>query len=343
LVRALLAAPLVTLAVLAANAGWVSPPHALLLGRSAAVAEAGSVAAAVDLFYPPIPTAVALLTGSAVGLSVVASFFAAMAFHASLERMVRRRVPHVLTAVLLLAVVAPPAVWYLATQDLAGIGGLALLVLALEAFVRFAFNDETAGGFTAGLLLAAAFLFTPVAVVYAVTLALAAPLLAWARHRGERAAVRATIAVLCMPTFALVAALLFMQWRFAGNLLPASVEALRLFDFPGGVWNALGAALSEVATSALRSPIYLAVGILLIARKPLAGVGYLLPLVGLTLTLWAGFDYSTTRAVLLLSLVAIATIPFRPTGSTRWILYGAALLQVAVNYDTEVLGWLNLF
>ncbi len=321
---------------------YTSAPHAELLARGTAMAGS-SAAEAVGLAYPPIPTVLAFIFGTAFALSAVASLFAATALHATVERMVRRRLPWYAVGALTLAVVAPPASWYLATQDLATMGGLTMLVIALDGVVRFAFGEETEGGFTAGLLLAGAFLFDPVALVYVVLLALAAPLLAWSRHRGEPAAARATIAVLCAPTLALVASTAYLRWLFTGRPIAGPIRELGLFSFPDGVMNSLVDALAFTGEAMWHSPIYLVVGTLLVLRRPVAGLGLLLPLVGLTLTVWVGFPYAPIAAILLLTLLGLATIPSRPGWRVSALLVAAAAVQLAVNLTYEIPGWNGLF
>jgi hypothetical protein len=343
--RLLLGLPLVVLAVWVDGRGWVSDLREQLLDRAADVTTGGGGFEAIGSFYPPVPMLAAVAFGSAVGLGVLSSFLAGTALHAAWERMVRREVPITTQVALIASVVLVPAVWYTATQSLTTIGGLALLVVGMDGFVRFVFAGETSGGFTAGLMLAAAFLFDPVAVSYALTLAMAAPLIAVARYRSERGVTVATIAVLCFPIAAVIGSWAFLEWRFAGTVFDA-IQA-DLAQVTGTLWERAVGALGETGRVVVRTPTYLAVGAILILRRPLAALGYVLPLLALALSRWAGLTYGEVPGIVLLSFLAMVSVPYRPGRRIQAWLIMAAIAQFAINVAFPPAGpepgWFALF
>jgi hypothetical protein len=114
--------------------------------------------------YPPLPVLLAgILPGGALGLSVVASVVGGITLHRTLELLVRRRTSTGLIWCVLPALFAVPAVVYAASQSVATIASLALLVVALEGFGAFGLGRSTEARFRTGLALAAALLFDPLA------------------------------------------------------------------------------------------------------------------------------------------------------------------------------------
>jgi hypothetical protein len=219
--------------------------------------------------------------------------------------------------------------------------------VALDGFVRFIVDRDTRGGFLAGLMLAFAFGCDPIALVYAVALGAAAPLLAHARFRSEPDAAVATASVLIFPVAAAAAAWAFLEWRFTGSAVAAVVDQGTLFHFSDGVVNGLVAALRDTVGTALHVPVYLAVGALLFLRKPVAVAGYAIPLAGLVVAQWIGLSYSDVAAFMLLAAVAIVTAPQRPGRRASELLYAAAALQIvlgviATAHSADVQRFLNL-
>jgi hypothetical protein len=344
--RLAFAAPLAILSVVVSHRGFVSAPNAALelhgeLARSSGVAGLGWA-------YPPIPTFLAsFLPGGALALALVSSLLAGVAMASLWDRLASRRVPLPLSVALLASLACVPAVLYGATQDLAAFAGLAFLIVALDGFVRFIVDRDTRGGFLAGLMLAFAFGCDPIALVYAVALAAAAPLLAHARFRSEPDAAVATASVLIFPVAAAAAAWAFLEWRFTGSAFAVLVDQGTLFRFSDGVVNGLVAALRDTVGTALHVPVYLAVGALLFLRKPVAVAGYAIPLAGLVVAQWIGLSYSDVTAFMLLAAVAIVTAPRRPGRRASELLYAAAALQIvlgviATAHSADVQRFLNL-
>lgn len=330
--RFLLAVPLMVIGIRATLAGHVEASLSALLDQARSLGRSGFSLDRLSAAYPPAPVLIALAVGaSAVGVVVVASILAGSALHAAWEKMAIARVPLLTQIALIASVTLIPAVWEVATQDLAAIGGLAMLVIALEGFIRFAFDGDTSGGFTAGLFLAASFFFDPAALVYAVSLALAAPLLASARYRGEKAATSAILFVLCFPIAAVLAGWAFLEWRFTGTFFTFLHHDLGLFGFSGGALHSLGSAALGVVEDVVRAPVYLVVGGAIALRRPIIALGYLLPIVGLVLVHWVGLPYSAATTIVLLTFLAMISVPNQPDVWLQRTIVIAVLAQLLIN------------
>jgi len=320
------------LGVWAVLEGNVSPGHQALIAQTRVVLADGFTFFDLGDVYPPAPIVLALAVGaSATGLAVVSSMLAGSALHAAWERMMQRGVPMATQATMIASVTLIPSVWYLASQDVATIGGLTMLVIALSGFIRFVQDHDTVGGFTAGLFIAAAFLFDPAALAYAITLALATPLLAATRDYREPGATRALISVLCFPIVAVLLGWAFLEWRFDGSAFAFITSDLGLFHFEVSPLADLWAAAGEVARNVAFVPVYVAVALLLMLRRPITGLGFLIPVAGLVLVRWSGLFYSPTATLVLLTLLAMVSVPSKPTRLGTWIVPAAALAQLLMN------------
>lgn len=344
----LLGAPLAVLGIWAVANGHVSPASQALIAQTEAVLADGFSFFDLGNVYPPAPIVLSILVGaSATGLAVLSSMLAGTALHAAWERMVQRGVPYPTQIALIGSVTLIPSVWYLASQDVATIGGLTMLVIALAGFIRFVFSGDTVGGFTAGLFMAAAFLFDPAALAYAITLALATPLLAAGRDYREPGSIRALISVLCFPIVAVFLGWAFLEWRFDGTAFAFVTSDLGLFQFETSALADLGTAVAGVAQDVLFVPVYLVVAFLLIMRRPIAGLGFLIPVAGLVLVRWSGLFYSPAATLVLLTLLAMVSAPYEQTRLTRWLLPLAATAQLVMNIvfppgTPGFEGWLSL-
>lgn len=346
--RLLLGAPLAALGVWAVIGGHVSASHRALIAQADALTADGFSFFDLGNVYPPAPILIAVVVGaSAAALAVVSSMLAGSALYAAWDHMVHRSVPVVTQVTMIASVTLIPSVWYLASQDVATIGGLTMLVVALAGFLRFVRDHDTVGGFTAGLFIAGAFLFDPAALAYAITLALATPLLAATRDYREPAATRALISVLCFPVVALVLGWAFLEWRFDGSAFTFLTTDLGLFQFEVSPLADLGLAVAEVARNIAFVPVYVAVAVLLVLRQPSSGFGFLIPVAGLVLVRWSGLAYSPTTTLVLLTLLAMVSVPSKPTRLGNWIVPIAALTQLLMNVALapdapDFDGWMSL-
>lgn len=217
-----------------------------------------------------------------------------------------------LKVLLVVGIMATPSAWFVITQDVAAVMGLCLLVVAIDGFERFAMDGHTIGGFVTGLALGAAVLCDPAAVLYALALSAAAPLIAIARYRGSPGVTQATLLVFAFPTVAALGAWWFVEWRFTGSAFHTVRNDLDLFAFRGGLGETIVRELRRLVGVIGRSPLFVAVAIVMALRRPISMLGgYLLPLLALLLGWTIGLVYPDVLAVVLLATLAAMTIPER--------------------------------
>jgi hypothetical protein len=303
----------------------------LLQERSDAAQSAGGDMSGLRDAYPPLPTLLAgMLPGGTAGVAVCTALLAGIAMQLVTYRLVRRQVSVTLIAALLLALIGVPAMWFEGTQNLSGFLALMFLVIALDGFVRFVAREDTVGGFVAGLMLAAAFLCDPIALVYTAALGATAPFVAPRELRHQPGAMRATASVLLFPTVAVVASWAFLEWRFTGGAYATIRHDQHWFSFDDGVLATTVDALRWTGEAALRSPVYLCVGALLARRRAVVAFGYAVPLVGLLVARWVGVSYSVALTFALLTLVGLYSVPRPGARAERWLLGVAAVAQLAL-------------
>jgi hypothetical protein len=330
-VRAAFALPLCVLALWAEHRGFAGSANRLLQERSDAARGAGGDMSGLRDAYPPLPTLLAgILPGGTAGVAVCTGVLAGIAMQLVTFRLARRQVSVPLAAALLLALIGVPVMWFEGTQNLSGFLALMFLVIAIDGFVRFVAREDTVGGFVAGLMLAAAFLCDPVALVYTAALGVAAPFLAPRDLRHQSGAMRATASVLVFPTIAVVGAWAFLEWRFTGGAYATIRHDQRWFAFDHGVLRTTLDALRWTGEAALRSPVYLCVGVLLMRRRAVVAFGYAVPLAGLFVARWIGMEYSVALAFALLTLVGLYSVPRPGARGERWLLGAAALVQLVL-------------
>lgn len=280
-------------------------------------------------------------------LVIAGCVFAALAGLVVAERLTARGLPLWLRVALVAAIMATPAAWYVLTQDTAAVMGLSLLVVAIDGFERFAMEGETIGGFVTGLALGAAVLCDPAAVIYALALAAAAPLIAIARYRGERGVTQATVLVFAFPAAAALASWWFVEWRFTGSAFHTVRVDLDLFAFPGGFWSTVADALHRLGGVVLRSPLFVAVAIVMAIHRPLSMLGgYLLPLLALVVGWTVGLNYPDVLAVVLLATLAAMTIPERIGTPDHVLIAVGVVAELAIAWtwlpsSSVVEPWLN--
>jgi hypothetical protein len=329
--RLALALPLVGLGIWAEARGFESASHRTFDAQAAAVRAGGSDLAGMAAAYPPTPTLLAgLVPGGTLGLSVVASLFAACTLHLVWEQFLRRGFSAVLTGCLLLPLFAVPAVAYAATQSVAGIALLSLLAVAMHGFVRFTVHRDTEAGFVTGLALAAAFTVDPIAIFYALAVGTATWFIAHERFQPEASRTRATVAVVVFPTVFAVLSWTFLEWRFSGTVFGTVAADPAVLTFRAGVWPTLGAAATTVVCALVHVPLFVAVGLIHALRRPMALVGYLTPVPASVVAVWIGLRYTPVTAYVLFTLVALLSVPRDTSRRTRIVITAVALVQLVL-------------
>jgi hypothetical protein len=348
-VRLALSLPFMALATLIAARDLASGSN-VRLEQSGSVIAWGSrdLGNFIGVLYPPIPIAIAsILPGGAAMLGFVGALAAGVMLHVAWERLRLREVPGWLIVVLLVTFGATPAFAYLSTQDLSGFIGLGLFTLAVSGFLRFATDGDTEGGFMCGLALGVAVACDPVALIYTVCLSLAAAPVAWQRYRGETHAVRASALVIGFPAVGAVLGWTFLQWRFTGSAFGWLTDAPGTFDFPEGVWGGLADSFRRGAIGLLISPLFLLTQSLLIWRRREAVLVAVLPVVGLSVSLWLGLRTASGHTIVLLSLLALMSVPRKPSKLMASLIASTAVLGFALVFyritstDNVLHEWLS--
>lgn len=320
-------------------------PNDALVDRASRIVWGAGDLGWIGAVWPPIPVGIAAIAGSsAVALALIGALCSGGLLQALAERMVLARQPWWLVALALVSIEATPAMAFLATADLGAFLALVLLAMAMSGFLRFVLYGRTEGGFQAGLLLGLATACDITAVVYAIVLAAAGPLLAHHRHRGQAGSTAATAAVIAFPALAAAACWAFLEWRFTGGAFRV-IRDSGAFTFPTGVASAAVDAVQRLGWILLCSPLYLVAGFFLLRRSAIATVGYLLPLPGLALTLWLGLRPPTGLGVVLLGCLAVLALPVRPKLPAQLLLAAAIIAQwvltitVTVAWDPTLGAW----
>ena len=284
--------------------------------------------------YPPTPTLLAgLVPGGTLGLSVVASLFAACTLHLVWEQFLHRGFSAVLIGCLLLPLFAVPAVAYAASQSVAGIALLSLLAVAMHGFVRFTVHRDTEAGFVTGLALAAAFTVDPIAIFYALALGTATWFIAHERFQPETSRTRATVAVVVFPDGVRGGELDVPGVALLGTVFGTIAADPAVLAFRAGVWPTLGTAAVTVVYALVRVPLFVAVGLMALA-SPMALVGYLTTVPASVVAVWIGLRYTPVTAYVLFTLVALLSVPRDTSRRTRVVIAAVALMQL-------VLAWVS--
>lgn len=329
--RLLCGLPLVFIALAASRAGFASP-EVVDLAERAEIIRNGRGLDQLSSAYPPLPTLLAaILPGGTVPISVMSAVSGGFALQLVLARLVRRQIGLGLGAVLVAALVCSPIVWFQATQNPAQFMALMFLVLAIDGFIRFIVREDTAGGFAAGLALAGAFLCDPIGVVYAVAIAASGPLLA--RQRGFNDRNRAAILVLIFPTLSTLASWAFLEWRFSASAFATVWRGTEAFRFNGA---SIEEALADVASIAATSLVFLAVGAVVVRRRPRAAATLAVPFVGMVLTAMVGLPFAPGLGLVMLTVVALYSVPRRLNTIERSVLGVAAVAQIVVTLQVDL-------
>lgn len=322
------ALPLIFLAVWANSRGFTSPSLAWTENR-ARIATTGPGFTHLDYVYPITPVLLALIfPGGVLALAILTCLF----MGATMAIVVRRI--GLTRAVVLLPLVAVPAMWYASSELLAPVVALTFLAVALGGFIQFAQHGETYGGFICGLALAASYSADPGALLYAGVMCMFVPLISHERYHGDPQAPIGVSAVLVFPCLAMAASWSFLIWKFTGNW-PGNLDYAphaNVLGFPYGVLDGLGRALIAALADLARAPLYVvAAALLALRQRVIVGAGLVLPVLALALALWLGFDYTSVTAYFMLTVLAVTVISENQLmeGRAAWlILAAAAIAQV---------------
>ncbi|WP_436535155.1 hypothetical protein [Actinoplanes sp. HUAS TT8] len=219
-------------------------------------------------------------------------------------------------------IVAGPglAICAVGTTDLPSMIGMALVVVALDGYLRFVVDGQTLGGFVAGITLACAAVCDLATLVYMAALAAAVPFLAgtWAR---QVKATTAILAVLAFPSVAVYLGWLYVRWRFGAGS-PHNSTPMSAFDPVRGAVTAI---------SGLAHCLLYVVSAAAVARRRRSALpAYLLPVAVVALLVAVGASRSTLVINLFFTAVAVTAIRTHLPRRDWAILAGVAAAQIGL-------------
>jgi hypothetical protein len=322
-------APFVALALLAERASYVSVVHREVAGAAEAAQAAGDPGG-IGFAYPPITRLLALGFADTPGLPVLAALMAGGALWFVWRRLAARGTPWPLRLALVLAVGATPGYGYLMTQTLPRAAAILLLAIALDGFLRFTIDGETAGGFRAGLLLGLAFFFDFYAVLFALGLALAAVPFVRQRLEGPGLA-RATIAVLLFPTVAAAGIWAFVEWSQTGQAFGSLTDPhFSLAWFPDVADASSGLdGLRLTGEELLCAPVFVVSGILLARRVRIFAFAIVVPTLLLAAIRYVGAAY-IPFSFITLGLIGCLALPAQLSRNEKVAVALACVAQLVL-------------
>lgn len=333
LLRLVLGLPYVVVALLADRRGIVSTANERLEAAGHTIRWGSDQLDFLGAVYPPIPTGIAaLLPGGAIVSGLVGALAGGIVLQVLAERLYVRRTPPWLTVLLVASVGATAPYIYLSTQELAGFLGMALYAFAIAGLLRFAVDGDTEGGFQCGLALGLAAMCDPATVVFAAFMAVAAPLVAWRRYRGQDGAASATLAVIVFPTAAAMLGWAFIEWQFTGGVFAGVRARPEFLAFPDGVARGLLDEFVDVCRRVIITPVFVIATILIAKRRPIALGGPVMAVLSLTVTQWLGLNLGTGQAIVIIASIGVMTIPERPGRSLQILLGVACVVQIALSW-----------
>jgi hypothetical protein len=345
LLRVALGLPFLAVAILnSVHPAGVSV-NAGLLENVARIPWGSANATWIGDIFPPISTAIAVVTpGGRLGLSIIGAVAAGIVLQKVVEILAQRRVPMSTTALLVIALGVNPLFFYTALENLPAFLGLSFFGLALADIVRFVSWGSTQSGFRAGLLLMLATLTDPSAVLYVVAAVVAASFLRLSRT-GQRGARLAHTLVIAFPAAAAMVSIWLLGIMFLREPLGRAAtdvfagDQSRLDSLVSVVQTPYGALLiASVATAWLMALVIHRPGGIIVATLAFAALmaGFVLGLVP---------PESSGNTFMMMTMLCIALIPTaRVQGATRLVALIAvaqiAIVWIAVIDRPAILDWL---
>jgi hypothetical protein len=255
-------------------------------------------------------------------------------------QLARTSCPVIVRVVLLAAVLGVPASLFLATQALSEMLALLLFLIAWIGFLNFTRAGDTPSGFVAGLALGLAFFASHYALLYGLAYAMFTPM--FIRKRGRAGAVAAAF-VLLFPVVIAVLSWCYANWIFTGDPLAFTRDAgSSLFVYSAAAVEDLPIgwpeALRATGRNLLSSPLYLAIGVIVMFLQPARLPAFLVPAVLIIGVRAWGLVYPDYFAMTTLAVVALAAL-HRRTPATLWPVLGlAAVVHLWAGYATPLGG-----
>jgi hypothetical protein len=310
-------------------------PNAALLQRAGAIDWSRADSVWLSELYPHISTLLAAITAplGAAGPSLVGVIVAGFLLHGVLQILHQREVPVPFGTAIMLALAATPLFFFLASENLPTFLAIAFFGMALADIQRFVTWGNTASGFRAGLLLAAAVLSDTAGIMMLAIAVIASPFLRPGRGRtpGLRAA---NALVLVFPTVATAATLVLLNLAFFGVAWPMDER-----PWGSGASERIGELVAAYTQSpysllVVTGPVVTAIVVAAIVRRPAAALVavFVFGLINASFVLGILDAGAVGTTYLLMTLLSVSLMP---TGRTR--VQNALLTVLAGAHGA--LGW----
>jgi hypothetical protein len=346
LLRIVFALPFVAVAILNSLHPASASVNARLLVDAAQIPWGSGNSAWIGDIFPPISTAIAVVTpGGRLGLALIGALAAGIVLQKVVEILAQRRVPTTTTTLLVIALGVNPLFFYTALENLPAFLGLSFFGLALADIVRFVSWGSTQSGFRAGLFLMLATMTDRSAVLYVVAAVVAASFLRLSRT-GQRGARLANTLVIAFPAAAAMGSVFVLNILFLREPLGLAATDVVVgdqsrLDSLAAVFQAPygGLLLASVATAWLMSLVVRRPGGIIVATLAFGAlmVGFAFGLVP---------PESSGNTFMMMTMLCIALIPTaRVQGATRLVSLVAvaqiAIAWIAVIGRPAILDWVT--
>jgi hypothetical protein len=304
------AVPLMLVAAAMAHDGWLSDTHGAFLQRVRFALDRGRLEL-LGFEYPPLPFLLLVPWATTTATWVIGGLAVAAIAWLVLDECTERR--SILPFVLLVAALWTPIGLHLVIGDFNEAIGLLALFVGWRHYRRWWSTRQTIHGLRTGLWLGLAFYTSPLGLAVAM---MAGAILPLVFPRLQIPPFASQLVLLVFPGFAAAATWAYLSWVFAGHVA-----------FPFTPWEPGSPVVGQIL---LWSVPYLAVAILLWLRPNATTAGILLPLALLWLANRIGWHFSLAFAVVLLTLVAIVSLPRSLDRALRAFVGALAVTQAVI-------------
>jgi hypothetical protein len=304
------ALPLALVAAGMANDGWLSDTHGAFLSRVRFAVDRGRLEL-LGFEYPPLPFLMLVPWATTTATWVLGSLAIATLAWLVVDECTARR--SVLPLILLVAALWTPIGLHLVAGDFNEAIGLVALFVGWRHYRRWWATRQTVHGLLTGLWLGLAFYTSPLGLAVAL---IAGAILPLVFPRLQIPPFASQLVLLVFPGVAAAATWAYLSWVFMGYV-----------SFPFTPWEPNSPALSTIV---MWSIPYLVVVAALLFRPSATTGGMLLPLALLWVANRVGWHFSLSFAVLLLTLVAIVSLPRQLNVGVRALIGAVAITQAVI-------------
>jgi hypothetical protein len=300
-------APLALAAAGLAHEGWLSDTHGAFLHRVRFALERGRLEL-LGFEYPPLPFLLLVPWATTTATWVLGALALAALTWLVIDECTDRRT--LLPLILLVAALWTPIGLHLVVADFNEAIGLLALFVGWRHYRRWWATRQTIHGLRTGLWLGLAFYTSPLGLAVALVAGAVMPLVF---PRLQIPPFTSQLVLLVFPGFAAAATWAYLSWVFIGRVA-----------FPFTPWEPGSPALALIITWTVP---YLLVAVLSLFRPSATSAGLLLPLGLLWVANRMGWHFSLAFAVVLLTLVAIVSLPRYLDRTVRALIGVAAVAQ----------------